>query len=113
MGRICRERPKTIRVRHRPIFQDSLYKSYTLSLIEKNRYDLLTEWLGRLTSLDLSGINVSGVASIDGWMNELESQSPLQNYHTSGSSGKLAFFPRSTLESELWVETVVKAYCGV
>jgi len=94
------------------LFQDALYKSYPLSLIEKNRYDLLTEWLGQLTSLDLSVIDVSGVASIDGWLNELEAQSPLQIYHTSGSSGKLSFFPRSTLESELWFETVVKAYAG-
>jgi hypothetical protein len=94
------------------LFPDAMYKSYPLSLIEKNRYDLLTEWLDKFTSLDLSAIDVGNVASIDGWMDQLEAQSQLQIYHTTGSSGKLSFFPRSTLESELWFETVVKAYAG-
>jgi len=92
------------------LFLDAVYKSYPLSLIEKNRFDLLTEWLGKLTSLDLSSTNVAGIASVDGWLDALEAQTPLQIYHTSGTSGKLSFFPRSTLERELWFETVVKAY---
>jgi hypothetical protein len=41
------------------LFKDAVYKSYPISLIEKNRFDQLTQWLAGLTSLDLSGAGQS------------------------------------------------------
>jgi hypothetical protein len=94
------------------LFQDSLYKSYPLSLIEKNRFGLLTQWLAGLTSVDLSAVNVSGCESIDGWIDSVEAQSSVQMIHTSGTTGKLSFFPRTTLDIRLWYESVLKTHAG-
>jgi hypothetical protein len=83
------------------LFNHTVYKSYPMSLLEKNRFDMLTKWLSRTTSIDLSGVDVSKVDSIDDWMGALEAQTPLQMYHTSGTTGKLSFIPRTTLERDM------------
>jgi hypothetical protein len=53
------------------LFPHTVYKSYPLSILERNQFDRLTRWLGGLTSVDLGGVDVSGVESIDagsrGW----------------------------------------------
>ena len=94
------------------LLKDAVYKSYPISLIEKNRFDQLTQWLASLTSLDLSGVNLRGVEGIDSWLDALEAQTPLRVFHTSGTSGKLSFLPRSTVEDELWFEGVMKLHAG-
>ena len=92
------------------LFHDAVYKSYPLSLIEKNRYGQLTEWLSTLTSVDLSSVDVAGIDGLDSWMDALESQAPLQIYHTSGTSGKMSFFPRSVLERDFYFEALTKQF---
>jgi hypothetical protein len=94
------------------LFKDAIYKSYPVSLIEKNRFDQLTHWFAGLTSLDLSGVDVRGVEGIDSWLDALEAQTPLRVYHSSGTSGKLSFLPRSTVEDELRFEQVMKFHAG-
>jgi hypothetical protein len=94
------------------LFKDAVYKSYPISLIEKNRFDQLTQWLAGLTSLDLSGAEESGVEGIDSWLDALEAQTPLCVFHTSGTSGKLSFLPRSSVEDELWFEGMMKLHAG-
>src|ERR1700756_2060765 len=86
------------------LFKDAVYKSYPISLIEKNRFDELTRWMAGLTSLDLSGVDVRGAEGIDSWLDALEAQTPLRVFHTSGTSGKLSFLPRSTVEEEVYFE---------
>lgn len=93
------------------LFQESAYKSYPVSLIEKSRFDLLTKWLGTYTSLDVSKLDVGGCDSIDGWLAGLDAHTLLRVIHTSGTSGKLSFIPRSVLEEELWFKGYVK--CAV
>jgi hypothetical protein len=94
------------------LFKDAIYKSYPVSLIERNRFDQLTQWLGGLTSLDLSGVDVRSVEGIDSWLDALEAQTPLRVFHTSGTSGKLSFLPRTTVEDELWFEGMMKLHAG-
>jgi len=94
------------------LFNDAVYKSYPISLIEKNRFDQLTHWIADLTSLDLSGVDVSGVQGIDSWLDALEAQTNLRMFHTSGTSGKLSFLPRSTVEDELCFEGFMKLHAG-
>ena len=38
----------------RMLFPHTVYKSYPVSLLEKNRFDQMTKWLNRLTTNDLS-----------------------------------------------------------
>ena len=42
----------------RLLFPHTVYKSYPPALLEKNRFDRMTQWLGRLTTVDLSGDDV-------------------------------------------------------
>jgi hypothetical protein len=94
------------------LFKDAVYKSYPISLIEKNRFDQLTQWLAGLTNLDLSGADLRGVDGIDSWLDALEAQTHLCVFHTSGTSGKLSFLPRSTVEEELYFEGFMKLHAG-
>ena len=88
------------------LFGPKVHKSYPLSLLEGNQFDQLTRWLGRLTTHDLSRIDVSGCDTIDGWLDRLEAQTPMLVMHSSGTSGKLSIIPRSHIETchhvEMW-----------
>jgi hypothetical protein len=82
------------------LFQHTVYKSYPLALIEKHRYDLLTQWLDKLTTHDISQVDTSECKSIDSWLEALENQTTIQVVHSTGTSGKLSFLPRSQAEME-------------
>jgi hypothetical protein len=77
------------------LFQHSVYKSYPASLLEKGKFTQLTRWLDRLTTHDLSGVDVSGCEGIDEWLDVLDEQTPLMVVHSSGTSGTMSFIPRS------------------
>ena len=77
------------------LFTHDTYKSYPISLLAKQRFDQLNKWLGRLTPYDISGVDVSGCDSIDGWLTRLQDQTPLDVATSSGSSGTLSLFPKS------------------
>src|SRR5262249_43044718 len=49
-------------------FAHTAYKSYPASLLDGKRYDLLTRWLDKLTTIDLSKADVSDCESIDEWL---------------------------------------------
>ena len=90
------------------LYNHTVFKSYPLSLLEKNRFDLLTRWFQRLTPIDLSGIDASQCDGIDDWLTLLETQTPLQIVHTTGTTGKLSFMPRTPLEGDLWAIIQIK-----
>jgi hypothetical protein len=94
------------------LFQHTQYKSYPLSLLEKGRFDMLTKWLDGLTSIDLSGVDVSGCEGIDHWLEMLEQQTCLRILHTSGTTGKLSFYPRTGMERDLWMLGLIKCFEG-
>ena len=94
------------------LFDHSLYKSYPLALLEQNRFDRLTEWLNRLTSHDLSGIDVSKCETIDGWLDTIEAHSALVCSHSGGTTGKLSFVPRSRVEMPQLVKSQLKWFNG-
>ncbi|MFX1283273.1 MAG: hypothetical protein ACFFB5_06440 [Promethearchaeota archaeon] len=85
------------------LFQHTAYKSYPLSLIEKKRYGLLTKWLDKFTTHDLSHCYNIQAKSIDDWLDQVEAQSELLVVHSSGTSGKLSFLPRSQSEMTNYV----------
>jgi hypothetical protein len=92
------------------LFQHSVYKSYPQALLVKNRFAELTRWLDRLTTHDLSSVDVSACDSIDSWLDVLDAQTPLRVAHTSGTSGTMSFLPRAQDE---WDEMFAAVRCGL
>ena len=82
----------------------STYKSYSLALIERGQFDRLTRWLDGLTAHDLSGIDATACETIDEWVQLLDAQTPIRVIHSTGTTGKLSFLPRSEFEVERMVQ---------
>jgi hypothetical protein len=94
------------------LFGPKVLKSYPLSLLEKNQFDKLTQWLNRLTTHDLLNVDVTGCDTIDGWLDRLEAQTPMLVMHSSGTSGKLSIIPFSRIEIHHRVEIWFKYMRG-
>jgi hypothetical protein len=77
------------------LFRHNVYKSYPLSFLEKSDFTRLTRWLDGLTAFDLSKLDPSKCESIDEWIQFLDSNTEIRVIHSSGTSGKLSFLPRS------------------
>ncbi|MDG2004224.1 MAG: hypothetical protein P8J20_12920 [Novosphingobium sp.] len=78
------------------LFPHTVYKSYPVSLLEKNRFRQLTKWLSRLTTIDLSEADVDHCESIDAWLAALEDGVGLSVTHSSGTGGTMSFLPRTS-----------------
>ena len=70
------------------LFAHTAYKSYPMSLLEKGRFDRLTQWLGQLTTHDLSHVDVSGISTIEDWVLLLDDVTPLRLATSSATSGR-------------------------
>ncbi len=85
-----------------PLFFDHrVYKSYPLAIIEKRDLAKLTQWLDRLTTHDLTAMSLEGLTTIDGWLARLDAFGMLVG-HSTGTTGKLSFVPRSQTEFAGW-----------
>ncbi|TAL01617.1 MAG: hypothetical protein EPO08_09725, partial [Rhodospirillaceae bacterium] len=85
-----------------PLFFDHrVYKSYPLTIIENRDFAKLTSWLNRLTLHDLSKMDLSGLTTLDEWLDRLENYGMLIG-HSTGTTGKLSFIPRSRVEWPAW-----------
>ena len=80
------------------LFTHATYKSYPASLLEKQRFDQLTKWLAKLTTVDLSRVDTKDCHTIDDWIQALKRDTPLTVAHTSGTSGTMSFLPWSGSE---------------
>lgn len=76
------------------LFDNRVYKSYPVTLIEQRKFDRMTKWLQRLTACDLSEVDLSGIESVDAWLDRL-GEHGMSVGHTTGTSGKLSLVPRS------------------
>jgi hypothetical protein len=87
-------------------FAHTAFKSYPASLLDKKRFDLMTRWLGKLTSHDISGIDLEGCQSIDAWIERLDEQTPLEVITSSGTTGTLSIIPKdkegASYNMKLW-----------
>lgn len=83
------------------LFDHRVYKSYPLSLIEKRDIAKLNGWLDRLTSHDLTKVDLSGLTMIEDWLTRLDENGMLVG-HSTGTTGKLSFVPRSRTELPAW-----------
>jgi hypothetical protein len=88
------------------LFSHTAFKSYPAALLDKKRFDLMTQWLDKLTTHDLSGVDTDGCDNIDGWIDRLDEQTPLQVITSSGTTGTLSIIPKTkasaTQAMELW-----------
>ncbi len=86
------------------LFDHRVYKSYPISIIEKRNIGKLNSWLDRLTTHDLSKVDLSGVNTVEGWLDRLDESGMLVG-HSTGTTGKLSFVPRSRTELPAWTKS--------
>jgi hypothetical protein len=78
-----------------PLFiPHAVYKSYPEDYLLQRRFDLLTEWLQAFTTCDLEPVRRTRYETIDDWLDGLDALTGLRVCHSSGTLGKLSFFPR-------------------
>jgi hypothetical protein len=88
------------------LFPHTVYKSYPASLLLESRFDKLTTWLSRLTTVDLSQLDVAGCESIDGWLELLDDETELRLAHSSGTTGTMSFIPHTYTQWDRLYEIV-------
>ena len=94
------------------LFPHSHYKSYSISLLETGRFDRLTRWLNGQTVHDLTKMDTDGVETIDEWIDALDNQTDIRVLHSSGTTGKLSFIPRSVVEHKRGIQGFRRVYEG-
>ena len=94
------------------LFQHTIYKSYPLSLIERSNFSRLTAWLNGFTALDLMTVDVSHIQSIDEWMRFMDEHTDLRIQHSTGTSGKLSFIPRSGTDRGAYSTAALSFYAS-
>jgi hypothetical protein len=82
------------------LFSHATYKSYPSTFVERGDFARLTQWLGTLTTHPVTGIDMVGVSTMEQWITVLDDKTPLRLVTSSGTSGKLSFFPRSLDEMD-------------
>ena len=91
------------------LYPSDVYKSYKRDWLFEGQFDRLTQWVQQLTAHDLSGVDTAGCGSLDEWFARLESASPLIVCHSSATTGKLSFVPRSEIEWQRRATTMAYA----
>ena len=79
-------------------FPHTTYKSYAEKFIENKDFVKLTNWLSAFTTHDLKAVDTSACTSMEEWISLLEEHTPIRPMCSSGTSGKISFFPKSTDE---------------
>ena len=82
-------------------FDHRVLKNYPIQIIENRDFAKLTQWLDKLTVHDLTKMDLSGLTTIEGWLERLDQFGMLVTY-SSGTTGKLSFVPRSHDELGPW-----------
>lgn len=83
------------------MFPHTLFKSYPHHLLDNLRFPELTEWLSRLTLVDLAPVKERTFEAIDHWMDALDAETELAVLTSSGTSAALSFLPRGKIEGQL------------
>lgn len=82
-------------------FDHRVLKNYPIQIIENRDFPKLTNWLNKLTAHDLTKVDLTGLETIEEWLQRLEAYGMLVTY-SSGTTGKLSFVPRSYDEFGPW-----------
>lgn len=92
-------------------FDHRVYKTYPLTLLEKRQFAPLTKWLDRLTTHDLMHMSLDGLNTVDGWLDRLDEFGMIVG-HSTGTTGKLSFIPRSNSEWQAWANAYFGAFAA-
>jgi hypothetical protein len=93
-----------------PVFFDHrVMKNYPLQIIETRDFPKLTAWLNRMTAHDLTQMDLTGLKTLDEWMTRLDDFGMIIG-HSTGTTGKLSFIPRSKVEWPAWQAAYAEAY---
>ena len=82
-------------------FDHRVLKNYPLSIIENRDFARLTAWLNKHTAHDLTKVDLSGLVTLDDWIDRLEAFGMIIGT-SSGTTGKLSFVARSRDEFAAW-----------
>jgi hypothetical protein len=82
------------------LFSHTVYKSYPAAFLEQGRWDKLLQWLKTLSVRDPTGVDMTGVADVDDWIQRLRAAGH-RVLATSGSSGKCSFLNATAEDYEL------------
>lgn len=90
------------------LFEHSMYKAYPPFLLEKNRFQDINNFIQKLTTVDISGVDVSGCESIDEWVDTMdEAVSELRICHSSGTTGSMSFLPLTERDFAIRIRDVL------
>lgn len=87
------------------LFAPEVYKSYPVTLLHRRRFDRLTGWLARLTTVDLTAAP-STVDTVDDWLAGLDEHTDLRVQHSSVTSGTMSFVPHTHAEVDAMFRVV-------
>jgi hypothetical protein len=90
------------------LFAHSVYKSYPRSLLDKRRWDGLTNWLDTVSTSSVKNLDLSGVETQDDWVAAL-ARSGHPVYASSGTSGKSSFLPATPGDREFTMKCIIRA----
>lgn len=83
----------------RLLYPHGFFKSYPEQLLIEGAFAPMTEWLSRLNVADLSAVRGRDFATMDDWLDALDTETDLEMYHSSGTTGRLSFYPRGKAEA--------------
>ena len=84
------------------LFSHATYKSYPESFLDTGQWARMNQWVATLSTRgdELRQIDVSRVSGLDDWLTRLD-QHGFALCHSSGTSGKPSFIPKSASEQTL------------
>jgi len=82
-------------------FDHRVLKNYPLAILENRDFPKLTAWLNKLTLHDLTKVDLTGLKTLDEWIERLEAYGMIIAT-SSGTTGKLSFVARSKNELGAW-----------
>lgn len=80
------------------LYPHGLFKSYPEQFLVEGNYAAMSEWLARLTAADISTVQGRDFATLDDWLDAIDSDTAIDMYHSSGTTGRLSFYPRGKAE---------------
>ena len=91
------------------LFSHATYKTYPESLLDSGAWQQMNRWVATLTTRgqELQALDVTGVRSLDDWLTLLDRHG-FALAHSSGTSGKPSFLPKSASEQA----AMCRAYCA-
>lgn len=81
------------------LFSHTTYKSYPDSFVAQGRWDMMCRWLRTLSSFPLDGVDVSGVRTVDEWLQRLWDAGH-HVFSSSGTTGKCSFLDQTASDRE-------------